>query len=78
MHTIPSDHASPRRTDLGATPRNYTTDDAAAILGVLPHTLRAGMCRAGHYLGITPVKLANRRLLWPAIKVDAVARGEAV
>ncbi len=67
-----------RRTDIGTIRRDYTTDEAAAILGVRPQTLRAGMCRAGHYLGITPVKLANRRLLWPATKVDAVARGEAV
>lgn len=76
MHTAHHTQASPRRSDLGAPPRNYTTDEAAAILGVLPHTLRAGMCRAGHYLGIKPVKLANRRLLWPAAKVDATARGE--
>ena len=72
--TVPTTH----RTDVGAIHRDYTTEEAAALLGVRPQTLRAGMCRAGHYLGIMPVKLANRRLLWPATKVDAVARGEAV
>ncbi len=76
MLTTTTTAPTPRRTDRGTICRDYTTDEAAAILGVMPHTLRAGMCRAGHYLGLKPIKLANRRLLWPAAKVDAVARGE--
>lgn len=57
-------------------PRNYTTDEAAAILRVKPHTLRVGLCTRGEYLGLRPAKLPNRRLLWPADPVDALARGE--
>lgn len=58
-------------------PRGYTTNQTASVFGVVPHTLRVSLCEKGEYLGIRPVKLANRRLLWPADKVDAVARGEA-
>jgi hypothetical protein len=57
-------------------PRSYTTDEAAAILGVKPHTLRVGLCTSGEYMGLRPVKLPNRRLLWPADLVDGLARGE--
>jgi hypothetical protein len=60
-----------------APPRGYTTDQAAAILVVRPNTLRVALCERGTYLGIRPVKLPNRRLLWPADAVDAVARGES-
>ena len=55
----------------------YTTNSAAARLGVMPNTLRVALCNNGHYLGIKPVKLPNRRLMWPAAQVEAVARGEA-
>lgn len=58
-------------------PHFYTTDQAAAVLGVRPHTLRAALCRDGGYLGIRPVKRANRLLAWPADQVDRVAAGEA-
>lgn len=58
-----------------APPRGYTTNQVALALGVVPHTLRVALSKKGHYLGINPVRLANRRLLWPAEQVDAVARG---
>jgi hypothetical protein len=56
--------------------RGYNTTQAAAVFGVVAHTLRVGLCEKGHYLGVRPVKLPNRRLLWPADLVDAVARGD--
>ena len=58
-------------------PRGYTTNQTAAALGVVPHTLRVSCCEKGQYMGIRPVKLPNRRLLWPADQVDAVARGRS-
>ncbi len=55
--------------------RGYSTNQAAAALGVVPHTLRISLCRKGHYLGIHPTKLPNSRLVWPADEVDYLARG---
>jgi hypothetical protein len=59
-------------------PLNYTTEEASRILGMKPNTLRLGASQQGRYLGIRPVKLANKKWLWPADQVDAVARGETL
>lgn len=48
-----------------------TTEALAALLNLRPQTLRAAVCRVGHYYNIRPIKLPNRRLQWPD---DAVAR----
>lgn len=48
-----------------------TTEELAQRLGLRPQTLRAALCRNGHYFGLRPVKLPNGRLLWPA---DAFAK----
>lgn len=55
---------------------HYTTDIASAILGVRAQTMRASLCRDGHYFGVRPVKRPNRYLGWPADEIDALARGE--
>jgi len=44
---------------------HLTTEEFARRLGVKSHTVRRGLCVNGHYLGARPVKLPNRRLLWP-------------
>ena len=45
----------------------------AALNQVRPETVRERICRTGSYFGIRPRKLANRRLLFPAVQavVDA-------
>lgn len=43
-----------------------TTEELARRLGLRPQTLRAALCRNGHYFGLRPTKLPNGRLLWPA------------
>lgn len=43
-----------------------STEILAEKLGVKPQTLRAALCRNGHYYGIRPVKMPNRMLRWPA------------
>jgi hypothetical protein len=58
--------------------RLLTTNKLADKLGVKPDTLRRSLCQKGHYLGIKPVKLPNRRLLWPSRSIlriidDAIA-----
>lgn len=50
---------------------HFSTEALASQLRIKPQTLRAALCRNGHYYGIRPVKMPNRLLLWPA---DAVAR----
>tara|TARA_R110000850_G_scaffold276940_1_gene421027 strand:+ start:23682 stop:23867 length:186 start_codon:yes stop_codon:yes gene_type:complete len=50
---------------------HLSTEALAERLGIKPHTLRAALCRQGHYFGIRPIKLPNRMLRWP---VDALER----
>ena len=49
-----------------------TTEEAASCLRVKAQTLRAALCRDGHYFGIRPVRAANRFLLWPADEVQGL------
>jgi len=48
-----------------------STKEFAAALNLQQQSIRAALCRAGHYLGLVPVKLPNGRMLWDA---SAVAR----
>ena len=43
----------------------FTTSEFADTIRVRPETIRRGYCVNGHYLGLRPLKLPNRRLLWP-------------
>lgn len=58
------------------TPTNLGTADMAALLrskglNIKPSSIRRAHCVKGEYLGITPRKLPNGRLIWPG---DAVHR----
>lgn len=57
---------------------SYTTDQAAAVLALRPQTLRAALCRDGHYYGVRPFKSPNRFLRWPADEIDRLVSGESV
>lgn len=59
------------RTDSAALISNLSTEELAAALRIRPQTIRRSLCVQGHYMGLRPTKLPNRRLLWPT---DAVAR----
>jgi len=52
-----------------------STEVTAARFWVEPQTLRASLCRNGHYMGMRPVKLPNGRLLWDAQEVERLASG---
>ena len=54
-----------------------STEELASILCVVPQTIRASLCRKGHYCGIVPLKLPNGRLLWNASEVDSLLSGGA-
>jgi hypothetical protein len=54
-----------------------TTESLARRLGLQPQSLRAAICRNGHYYGLRPTKLPNGRLLWPADAFERLTSGEA-
>ena len=58
--------------------RTYSTEQAAAVLHIRPQTLRAALCRDGHYFGIRPIKLPNRMLAWPVEAIERVTAGGEV
>jgi hypothetical protein len=45
------------------------TEDFAAKQHVKSQTVRKRLCETGSYFGVTPKKLANRRLVWPDVQV---------
>lgn len=53
-----------------------STEALASALGIKPQTLRANLCRNGHYFGIRPLKLPNRMLRWPADAVERLTSGQ--
>jgi hypothetical protein len=57
-------------------PTKINTQAAADRLGIRPQTLRAAICRQGHYFGLRPIKMPNRLLLWPADGVDRLTQGQ--
>ena len=58
------------------TAAKLSTDELAAAFKVKPQSVRAALCRQGHFLGLRPVKLANGRLLWDEIKSEQIRSGE--
>lgn len=48
---------------------DQSTEQFAALNQVKAQSVRARLCRTGSYFGVVPVKLANGRLVWPAIQV---------
>ena len=52
------------------------TEQFASLYGVKSDTVRRNLCLKGHFLGIKPLKLGNRRLLWPNISPEQLVREE--
>lgn len=52
-----------------------STEELAGIFKVKAQSIRAALCRNGHYLGMRPVKPPNRRLLWDADEAARVVSG---
>ncbi len=55
-----------------------STEEAAARLKIKPQTMRAALCRDGHYMGARPTKSANRFLLWVGDEIERIAAGESI
>lgn len=47
-----------------------SAEQFAALNQVKAQTVRARLCRTGTYFGVTPKKLLNGRLAWPAVQVE--------
>lgn len=58
------------------TPEKCTTSETATMLRTTPQTIRSGLCRNGHYLGLKPVKLPNGKLLWDSTAIQRLVSGE--
>lgn len=64
--------AAYRPTQKGVPTRAYlTTEELASALHVEPESIHKARSKNGHYCGIQPIKLPNRRLAWP---IDAIER----
>ncbi len=53
-----------------------STLEAAERLKIKPQTMRAALCRNGAYMGVRPLKSANRFLQWKSDDIERLARGE--
>jgi hypothetical protein len=48
----------------------FTTPELARNLGITAEGLRVHLCRRGSYFGVTPERMPNGRLLWPADSLE--------
>lgn len=55
-----------------------STDELASLAKIMPQSIRASVCRHGHWLGLRPIKLRNRRLLWDATEAAKMLNGGEV
>lgn len=49
---------------------HLTTEELAESLGMSAQTLRKRYSQTGSYFSVRPIKLPNRRLLWPGDSVE--------
>lgn len=64
------------KSEVSPNTKFYSTEEFARLLRIGPNTIRRGLCVNGHYLGVRPVKLANRRLVWPAGPAEQLLTGD--
>ena len=55
---------------------SLNTKELGAFFRVVPDTIRRAYCVNGHYLGLKPSKLPNKRLLWSRAEALKVAGGD--
>lgn len=54
--------------DLGS--ECLSTEELAELMHVKAQSIRGAHCRSGNYLGMVPIKLPSRLLLWPKKQVE--------
>lgn len=47
----------------------WTCEEFARHNGVKPESVRSRLCRYESYFGVTPLRLKNGRLMFPAVQV---------
>ncbi len=57
--------------------RPITTNEFAKALSLKPQSIRKRYSLTGSYHGVRPIKLPNRRLLWPSNSVQQLTNGSA-
>ncbi|RTL29197.1 MAG: DNA-binding protein [Burkholderiales bacterium] len=57
---------------------HLTTEELARALNVEPESIHKARSNNGHYCGVTPTKLPNRRLAWPLDAVERIVNGRGV
>ena len=50
--------------------KGFSTEEFGKLVKSRPETIRRGFCVDGHYMGVRPIKLPNRRLIWPSEPVE--------
>ncbi len=50
-----------------------TTNELAAKLGILSHSIHRRVCTTGSYFGLRPQPLANGRLFWPDDAIEQLS-----
>jgi len=55
--------------------KTLNTRELAACFHVEAQTVRRAFCVSGHYMGLKPLKLPNKRLLWHKADVIRVLGG---
>lgn len=58
-------------SDNHLTRHHLSCEQFAQLNLVKPQSVRARICRFGSYYGVVPSKLANGRLVFPAVQVQA-------
>ncbi len=60
-----------------STDRRLTTEEFATAISLKAQSIRKRYSLTGSYHGVRPIKLPNRRLLWPANSIEQLANGSA-
>ena len=60
-----------------STDRRLTTEEFATAISLKAQSIRKRYSLTGSYHGVRPIKLPNRRLLWPADSLEQLASGDA-
>lgn len=73
-HTPPAKNVH-RSYPRGGSIQSLTTEQLASELGICAQSIRKRFSQTGSYFNLQPIKLPNRRLLWPANAFDLLING---
>lgn len=54
-----------------------STGELSTLLKTQPASIRSQLSKAGSYFGLSPTKLPNGRLLWPADSLERLTKGNS-